>query len=406
MNSRAGAAVVISPYALEYGPARVLEHAVAAALRSDLEPICVVPPRARIATSGPTAEAERHVLPDLSTFPRTLNPVRMGEFFRRHTRAAREIEEIVKAHRAAVVYSTSEAILCGGMAARAAGVPSIAHVIGMSIGSPGWAGELYIPLLSSQTDHFIACSSAVAEMLEHHGVDEERITVVHHGVPVAEIAGLAADPVDLGPGPHIGMVAAYDPRKGHDLFVEAAARIAPRHPDARFYVIGGTIEGNAESAAFERRIASLVRQHGLEDRFVRTGYLTEQSDVYRWIGALDVLVVPSQTEAFSLVLLESMAASRPIVATRIEGNVDALVHRQSGLYVPRDAREMAEAVSALIDDRELAASMGRAARVRAETFFGVEQTLSATRAVIDELADVSRDGAPRPSPLDAVAPPT
>src|SRR5581483_10661536 len=194
----------------------------------------------------------------LATVPRTLNPLRLTSFLGAHLSAARTIAELAAERRARLIYSISEATFCGGLAARRLGIPSLVHVIGMSIQSPRWAARTYIPLLGRLTDEFVACSSAVADMLAEHGVPDSRISVVHNGIPTGEVEASAslASPLD-GPGCRVGMIAAYDVRKGHELFVRAAALVSRARPDARFYLIGGRLEGQHESAAFEARIVRL-----------------------------------------------------------------------------------------------------------------------------------------------------
>ena len=265
--------------------------------------------------------------------PRTFNPLRLGRFLGEHLIAADRIRELAEEEQASAVYSISEATFCGGLGARRAGIPSLTHVIGMSIRSPRIGGKTYIRLLDNVTDTFVACSSAVAELLAEFGVDDDKIAVTHNGIPTGEVEAAAAlgRPTGLPGGPLVGMVAAFDPRKGHELFVEAAALIAQDYPEARFVLIGGVLEGQAESRAFEQRVDSLIRRRGLAERFVRPGFVP-RPEVYRWVAALDVAVVPSETEAFAHALVEAMACARPVVATAIEGNLDAFVDGHSGTW--------------------------------------------------------------------------
>src|SRR5579862_534710 len=183
--------VIVSPYGVEYGPPRTLEHVARATAEIGFEPICVVPPNATITPGLATLDPARVDVNELATVPRTLNPVRLSAFLRDHLAASRRIAEVAAERRARLIYSISEATFCGPLAARRLGIPSIVHVIGMSIQSPRWAARTYIPLLSRLTDEFVACSSAVADMLADHGVPDDGIHVVHNGIPTAEI--LAAD---------------------------------------------------------------------------------------------------------------------------------------------------------------------------------------------------------------------
>jgi glycosyltransferase involved in cell wall biosynthesis len=233
-------------------------------------PVCVTRTGVTLPAALAELELEVRTVSELTTFPRTLNPRRLRDFFVRHLAAAREIQQIAEDEETALVYSVSEAIFCGSLAARRLQIPGIVHVIGLSIGSPWWAARIYIPLLDRLTSQFVACSSAVAEMLANHGVDDNKIAVAHNVIPVEQIDETESlpSPIDYA-GPRIGMVAAYDPRKGHELFVEAAALIARRRPDARFYLIGGVLERQAESAAFATRIESMIAELGIDDRVQR-----------------------------------------------------------------------------------------------------------------------------------------
>jgi glycosyltransferase involved in cell wall biosynthesis len=382
--------VVVSPYGREYGPPRTLEHVARAIRLSGYEPVCVVPRGATVTPKLQEMEPEIHRIERLSTIPRTGNPRRLAAFIDDHLAAADRIVEIAQSHGAAAIYSTSEAIFCGGIAARRLKIPSMAHVIGMSIASPRWGAAVYIRLLRSLNDTFVACSSAVADMLESSGVEDDRITVVHNGIEIAEIdEALAAggSPVN-GSGPRIGMFAAYDSRKGHELFVEAAARVARERPDARFFLVGAVLEGQAESDAFEQRVTRMVDSLGLGSRFVRPGYVPVP-EVYRWIEAMDVIVVPSKTEAFAHALLEAMACRRAVVATAIEGNLDAFVDGHSGVYVPRNGAALARAITSLLADPDRRERLGAAARRRVELLFDINVTLSCLADAVEAALDGS-----------------
>ena len=378
--------VVVSPYRIEYGPPQTLTHVARALVDSGFDPICLVPDRAR--RVGDLEQiADVRLLRQLTTVPRTWNVARLGSFMRHHLPAARAIEEVVRDSDARAVYSISEAVFAGSLAARRVGVPGLVHVIGMSIRSPRLGGLAYVRMLDQLTEHFIACSSAVAEMLSAYGVIDDKISVVHNGVPLSRIRSSVdlPDPLAASPRPRVGMIAAYDSRKGHELFVEASALVAERRSEAEFYLVGGVLDGQPESVAFERRIGEQIRQLGLDSRFHRPGFVAAP-ELYAWIRALDIVVVPSRTEAFAHVLVEAMACSRPVVATGIEGNLDAFVDGHSGLYTEPDALSMAGRILTLLDDPARAAAMGAAASRRAE-LFDLDVTLPALGDAVQQVVD-------------------
>lgn len=377
--------VVVSPYRREYGPRRVLEHVAEAIELAGFSPVLAVPAGADLGDELRARSGRIETIPGLGTIPRTVNPLRLAAFLRAHLRAARAIASLAESERAVAVYTTSEATFCGSLAARRLQLPSVIHAIGMSINRPRLVAASYIRFLNRITDMFIACSAAVAEMFAAHGVSERKTTVVHNGIDAASVAR-ASIPLQTLPhtGRAVGMVAAYDSRKGHELFVDAAALIAQRHPDARFYIIGGVLPGQDESARFEQQIARQIEQLGIEDRFERVGYLGPP-DVYRWVRRMDVVVVPSRTEAFAHALLEAMACERPIVASAVEGNLDALVDGHSGVYVERRADDLAAAVDALLTSPARAKAMGVAAGARVASLFDVHVVIAANAELVREL---------------------
>jgi glycosyltransferase involved in cell wall biosynthesis len=386
--SKSRAVLLVSPYGGEYGPPRTLEHAARAVVLAGYEPVCVVRPGAQLTKALLDAGVRTHVVARLGTVPRTMRPWRLGRFLTDHLRAAAEVARIARAERAVMVYSISEATFAGGIAARRAKLPSLVHVIGMSIRSPGWIGRPYVSLLDRLTSHFVACSSAAAEMLVAFGVREQRIDVTHNSIPIAAVDA-ATGVADIGrTGPSVGMIAAYDARKGHEMFVEVAAALAGRYPDVCFYIVGGVIRSHRESAAFEAAVRQRIAQLGLEDRVIQVGFVASP-DVYRWIRAMDVVVVPSRTEAFAHVVLEAMACAKPVVATGIEGNLDAFVDGESGLYAAHSTESLAGAVAELLDDPQRAEEIGRAARVRAELFFDESVSLPALADTIRLVIEAS-----------------
>jgi len=101
---------------------------------------------------------------------------------------------------------------------------------------------------------------------------------------------------------------------------------------------------------------------------------------------MDVLALPTYREGFPNVVLEASAAGKPVVATRATGVVDAVLDGVTGILVPvRDAQALATAVARLLEDRELAAQMGRAGRERAEREFSSDRVWGELATLYREL---------------------
>jgi len=199
----------------------------------------------------------------------------------------------------------------------------------------------------------VANSRAAADRLASERVPAKRVHVVPNGI----------DPADYQPREHDGpirrivTVANLRPEKAHDVLIEAAALVLKRYPDAEFVCAGG----GPRRAALE----SLARMRGVADRIRFPGHC---EDIPRLLAESDLFVLPSRSEAFPNSVLEAMAAGLPIVATRAGGITELIEHQRTGVLVPPDdVRALAFAILDLVQWRDHATELGRAARRVVET---------------------------------------
>ncbi|MDI6740022.1 MAG: glycosyltransferase, partial [Candidatus Edwardsbacteria bacterium] len=227
-------------------------------------------------------------------------------------------------------------------------------------------------LSHSLSDHVIAVSQAVKKQFGA-GYPADRITVIYNAIDSGEIEALAArkDAAgirrELSLPPHcrlVGMVGQIARWKGQECFIRAAAKLAPRFPDLRFVVIGDVLFDEWE---YKTRLLELVKELGLEQRVVFAGQI---ADVPPHFKALDVLVHCSvEPEPFGRVVIEAMALGVPVVAARGGAINEIITDGADGLLVPSaDARALAEAVAALLDEPSRAEAMAGRARDRSRCF--------------------------------------
>ncbi len=196
---------------------------------------------------------------------------------------------------------------------------------------------------------------AVVEHLHHRAhVPAPRLRCIPGGVDVSRFADAAPlDRDSLGiPGKAtlVLWTGRLDPVKGLADLVDAVAVLN----DPRVFV-GLVGEGDDEPA-----LRRQIDRAGLTDRVQLLG---RRDDVPRLLATADVFAFPSLTEGLPNALLEAMAAARPIVATDVPGCRDLITNERTGLLVPpRRPDELARGLRRLIDDAELAARLGRAAR--------------------------------------------
>jgi glycosyltransferase involved in cell wall biosynthesis len=157
--------------------------------------------------------------------------------------------------------------------------------------------------------------------------------------------------------------------KGLNYLIDAAAIIVKQHPNAIFFVIGD----GPERPKLEQQAISLK----LKDNIIFTGM---RVDTESFLSAADVFVLLSVwEEAFAFSLLEAMASSCPIVATRIGAIPESVADGQTGILVPpRNAEAAADAILKLLNDNTLRSEMSTAARRRVEDYFSLEHWVEQT----------------------------
>ncbi len=230
----------------------------------------------------------------------------------------------------------------------------------------------------------VANSPAARQVLEAEGVAPASIAVIPNGVDPAWFDL----PDHRGPIRTVVTVANLRPEKSHETLLDAAAALAPRHPDLRFLIVGdGPRRPALESRAAARGLGGVVQ------------FLGHRDDVPDLLAAADLFVLPSRSEAFPNGAIEAMAAGLPVVACAVGGLIDLIEDGRTGVLVPAgDAAALASAIGALVADPSRAAALGGAARV------AVRQRYSFDR-MVGSFEDLYRSGlgaaAPARTPAEA-----
>jgi glycosyltransferase involved in cell wall biosynthesis len=174
--------------------------------------------------------------------------------------------------------------------------------------------------------------------------------------------------------PTVVMIGNLHPVKGHFDLVEAIALLKPQFPDLLVLCAG---EGPMRPV-IEQQIA----HHGLRETMLLLGH---RLDVPPLLSRAQVAVLPSHAEGMSNALIEAMAASLPVVATAVGGNVELVVEASSGasghLVPPHKPAQLAERLAGLLRDPQRCRALGAAGRKRVEA----ELTLEAMTRRIGEL---------------------
>jgi glycosyltransferase involved in cell wall biosynthesis len=290
----------------------------------------------------------------------------------------------IRQMRVDIVHTNSlKSHLIGGIAARCAGCLVVWHVRDRVSNDylPAFAVRL-IRALSRIVPHaIIANSAATLEALAPAPLAQRagmcKAFVVHDGceLPSAIVPQPAPLPVKIG---LVGRISRW---KGQHVFIKAAALIKDEFPDVRFEIIGSPL---FSEAAYEAEIKQLASGLQLGGQLHFLGFV---HDIHRAIGELQILVHASTIgEPFGQVVIEGMAAAKPVIATRGGGIPEIVEDEDTGLLVPmNDEKALADAMATLLRDPVMATQMGLRARQRVREHFTIQRTAKLVEQVYREL---------------------
>jgi glycosyltransferase involved in cell wall biosynthesis len=232
---------------------------------------------------------------------------------------------------------------------------------GMGALRTGTRRERLYRLAMRRTDVAVAvCAAARQEFVRRGVMPDTKAIVIANGIRLdafrARDASIhAALAWELGYPAEtrlVGTVGRLNWAKNHAGLLDAFARVNAAEPQTALVIIGG--------GSLETELRQQARTLGIEARVV---FLGDRDDVPRLLAGLDLFVLSSITEGYSVALLEAAASALPIVATDVGGNAEIVPDGVRGLLVPAaNTEQLATAVTRLLRDRLLAERLGDAAR--------------------------------------------
>ena len=267
---------------------------------------------------------------------------------------------------------TSKAGILGRLAAKLAGVPIIIHRPHGHV-FYGHFGPLVSKcfllterVMARITDRMVALTEA--ERNDHIALSvfgPEKIATIHSGVDVDQFMNVQVNIAEkkrtLGlnsKGLVVGTVGWLLPIKGPMHLLKAMSNVWESHPKTTLIFVG---KGDLEIGLKEE-----VRRMGVSDKVVFLGW---RDDIPEIMQVLDVFVLPSLNEGMGRVLVEAMAAGKPVVASRVGGILDLVKEGQNGfLAEPGDEKGLAIAIKKLLEDKKMRDEMGKRGREIAQDF--------------------------------------
>lgn len=360
MSSRLGQTIIVLHSSSDlYGASKIVQHTIKALSEANYRVILC------LSEEGPLADEVRKVGVDVRI-------IRLGVLRRRYLSpagllnrifvigiAVAQLVSLCRQERPSLVYSNTTGVLVGALVARLMRVPHLWHVHEIIL-SPrlmrvvlGWA-------IKTLSDRTIVVSDAVkAHWNSINPSQPEKLLVVRNGIAVEDFAvrGAEALRAELGLKGHIaiGMVGRVHYWKGQDYFIRIAAELVRRYPDTRFVMVGDAFPGYEY---LYEQLKTLAVDLGVSENIIDLRY---RSDIPRILAVLDIFVLPSiLPDPLPTVVLEAMAASKPVVATAHGGAVEMVVDGVTGFHIPWDnPKSVVEILEPLMNDPALRIAMGR-----------------------------------------------
>jgi len=279
---------------------------------------------------------------------------------------------------------SSKGGILGRLAAKIAGVPHIihtphGHVFYGHFGAFASKAFLWIEKVFSKfTDRMVALTDGEKDDYINLSVcSPEKLCKIHSGVDVKKFMHTNGNRVEkrrsLGLDQNeavIGFVGWLLPIKGPNYLLKAMDDVWRRHPEASLVLVGkGDMDVDLRAEAQRKNTNGKVK------------FLGWRKDIDEIMPLFDMLVLPSLNEGMGRVLVEAMAAGKPVVASRVGGIPDLVRHAETGYLVPpANEKALADGIKKLLDDPEKAKQMGQRGKEYCQQF--------SLEAMIEKLDDL------------------
>jgi glycosyltransferase involved in cell wall biosynthesis/peptidoglycan/xylan/chitin deacetylase (PgdA/CDA1 family) len=221
----------------------------------------------------------------------------------------------------------------------------------------------------------IAVSHAVKRDLMEQGVDPKRIVVVQNGIDLTRgrrnNQNTKGKLKRNGKNPIVGTITRLSPQKDIPTFLKMAALVIKDVPKTQFLIVG---DGEKR-----KELQDLAEKLGLGDHVRFLGY---RKDVPDLLKTFDIFALSSLWEGLPIVILEAMAAEKPVVATAVDGVAEVVEHGKTGLLAePKRPDLLAKFAIELIRNPNRAKEMGKRGRERLERSFSINRVINTVEQI-------------------------
>jgi glycosyltransferase involved in cell wall biosynthesis len=228
------------------------------------------------------------------------------------------------------------------------------------------------------------CHAVKNKVIEQENLPDEKVSVIYNGLDFSYYMRPSNGNRirnELGvenKRPIVGMIANFNFEiKGHHFFIEASKKILDEFPDTEFVLVG--------DGSLRCRYEKMAQDFGIKDKI---HFLGKREDVPEILSSLNISISCSTSEGFSNVILESMAAGKPVISTSVGGSSEIVVNGVTGYLVPpADPDALARAVTMLLQNPGKAAAMGAEGKKIVHEKFTVDSMVKNYEKLYTELVE-------------------
>ena len=350
-----------------YGASNVLLNVIKVLLNNGDKPIVV------LSESGPLSEklinqnVEVHIIRLGILRRKYFSPLGLMNRIAVMKTAGTLLRKLCEEKKIEVIYSHTSAVLIGALIAKKLKKRHIWQILEITT-KPLFFVRAMAWLLNNYSETIITASDAVKNHWKKW-VDEDKLKTIYNGLdcsPYEDRTGNLRQELNMpSTCVLIGMIGRVHFWKGQDYFIKIAASLLKLNPNIRFIMAGDAFPGYEYLYAQNQK---LIDDEKINDKIINLGY---REDVLNIMNSLDIFISPStQPDPFPTVILEAMAANKPIIATAHGGALEMLKNNISGLLIPLNNPDEAAKIIlplTLLEQRRL--EMGDKGGERIRTLF-------------------------------------
>lgn len=244
--------------------------------------------------------------------------------------------------------------------------------------------KLLAPTVLNAVDRIIGVSHHEMELLQQIiEFDPKKIRYIPNGIDFSRFEPVPTPERFLRMYKPKGNIVLYVGRlasnKGLEVLVNAAPKVLSEHPKTTFVFVG-------EDEGMKELLCKQAKSLGILKSLLFTDHIKDENLFLSAFAACDVFVLPSEYEAFGIVLLEAMACKKPVIGTNVGGVPEAIGSEGAGLVVEyNDPDALAEAINKLLANQLLRQKMGAQGRLRVKKNFTWESVVNQIENVYAEL---------------------